>query len=152
MSFTYEHERPSITSDMVILLDRGFNDFDIVMVRRAKDPYAGKLALPVGFMEMNETVYQAATRKSLEEIGLNLKNHDVHFVGYFDAVDRDPRGRVVSFAFSTLIDQETASKIIINEESTEYRLVSVDEFFISGTEFAFDHKEIVRKAIKNYLR
>jgi NAD+ diphosphatase len=40
---------------------------------RAHDPYKGKLDLPGGFLDLNETLEEAAHREALEEIGTDIE-------------------------------------------------------------------------------
>lgn len=46
----------------------------VVLIRRAKDPRKGMLALPGGFLDADETPEQAALRELKEETGLTLEN------------------------------------------------------------------------------
>jgi NADH pyrophosphatase NudC (nudix superfamily) len=48
-------------------------DGQIVLVLRGEDPGKGLWGLPAGFMEIDETVEQAALRECLEETGLTVR-------------------------------------------------------------------------------
>ncbi|MEI6777936.1 MAG: NUDIX domain-containing protein [Chloroflexales bacterium] len=47
-------------------------DDGLLLIRRAAAPRQGQLALPGGFIEMNETWQQAAARELLEEAGVRI--------------------------------------------------------------------------------
>src|SRR4028119_1122426 len=78
--------------DVVIPSGRG-----IVLIRRAGDPFEGQWALPGGFVEVGETVGEAAAREAAEETGLAVEL--AHLVGVYSDPGRDPRGHNVSVAF-----------------------------------------------------
>jgi len=87
-----EIKTPLLAADAVILFQEG-----IVLIRRNNPPYQGCYALPGGFVEIGETVEQAAIREAKEETGLDIDLQGL--VGVYSDPARDPRGHVVSVAF-----------------------------------------------------
>ncbi len=67
--YCYEYPRPSVTVDLVVftLAPEGIR---ALFIRRKKDPFAGRWAIPGGFLEMEEAVDLAALRELREETGL----------------------------------------------------------------------------------
>ena len=57
-------------------------------------------------MEMDETTEQCAIRELEEETGLQVS--DVHQVGAYSKVDRDPRGRTITVAYLAIVDEPIA--------------------------------------------
>ena len=78
-------ETPKLMVDVVIPSEKG-----VVLVRRGSEPYEGRWALPGGFVEVGETVRQAAAREAAEETGLAVEVSEL--VGVYSDPERDPRG------------------------------------------------------------
>lgn len=64
-----------ITAVAALILDSADN---LLLIRRAKDPAKGKLAMPGGFVDVNETLEAALHREIAEEIGLSL--HSINYL------------------------------------------------------------------------
>ena len=48
--------------------------FQVLLVRRGKEPQKGMLTFPGGRLELGETMAECAMRETLEETGLRLRN------------------------------------------------------------------------------
>lgn len=125
---------PLLTVDVVIKTKDG-----VVLVRRARQPYRGKWALPGGFVGYGERVEDAALREALEETGLKVKT--LKLVGVYSAPGRDPRGHVVSVCFTA---RPVGGKLKAGKEVAEVRAFKL----IPWRELAFDHAEILKDAIQ----
>ncbi len=134
------YERPSVTVDVVIFTLRN-RELHLLLVRRKRWPYEGYWALPGGFIEMHETLEQAARRELEEETGVR----DVYLeqLYTFGAVDRDPRTRVLSVAYMALIRGD-AHQLRVSDESTDVRWFAVREL---PQPLAFDHDQITAYAL-----
>lgn len=69
---------------------------DVLLLRRARPPYAGAWGLPAGYVEMDETPAEAAARETLEETGLTVVVGPLLGVYPFDD---DPRGAGLLLAY-----------------------------------------------------
>ncbi len=127
-------ETPKLTVDVVIPMEGG----GIVLIRRKNHPFEGQWALPGGFVEVGETVENAAVREAREETGLDIEL--VRLVGVYSKPDRDPRGHNVSVAFlANAVGGELAADTDADEVAT------LDP---SSVELAFDHRRIVEDALE----
>lgn len=141
--YTYDYPRPALTADVVVLGYDGFR-LHVLLIERGIEPYRGCWALPGGFMQMDETIEQCAARELREETSVN--HVKLHQFGVCSAVDRDPRGRVVTVAFLGLVNK------------SRYRLIAGDDAV--GAEWfdcdalpplAFDHRDIIDRGLR-FLR
>lgn len=95
------YDRPSATVDMLIftILE---NKLKLLMVKRSDHPCIGQWALPGGFVNMNESLDEAAERELKEET--NLENIYMEQLYTWGDVGRDPRTRIISTAYMALVD------------------------------------------------
>lgn len=137
--YEYKYPRPAVTADCIVFAktDEGTK---VLLVQRGNDPCKGMWAFPGGFMNMDETTAEAARRELKEETGLTVD--DVHQVGAYDKVDRDPRGRVITVAYYTVIDGVREVKGCDDAARAEW--FSIDDL----PQLAFDHQEIIEHAIR----
>lgn len=102
MPYTYEHPRPSLTVDCVIFgLDES-QRLKLLLIRRPNAPFLGTWALPGGFVQMEESLEEAARRVLYDETGVD--NVFLEQLYTFGETGRDPRGRVVSVAYYALVN------------------------------------------------
>ena len=93
-------------------------------------------------MNMDENTEQCAIRELEEETGQKVS--EVHQIGAYSKVDRDPRGRTVTVAYLAIIDAPM-------DVSGQDDAAKAQWFPLSALpELAFDHDEIMRDAIKKY--
>jgi len=91
----------AVTVDLVVLTVRA-GELQVLTVQRGEEPFAGRLALPGGFVRPRESLADAARRELAEETGLHdVPGHLEQLASYGDP-DRDPRMRVVTVAYLAL--------------------------------------------------
>ncbi len=92
-----QYPRPSVTADtaaFTVAPGRLGLRLCVALVRRGNHPDMGRYALPGGFLNMDETSLEAAARELEEETG--IRGLALRRFGVFDALDRDPRTRVIT--------------------------------------------------------
>ncbi len=130
-----QYERPSVTVDMLIftVMNEARENYrrlpekalKILMVKRGNHPYLGYWALPGGFVDINESLEEAALRELKEET--NIDSIYMEQLYTWGDVGRDPRTRVVGCSYMSLAD---SSRLCVkagdDAEDAEWFKVSCD--------------------------
>jgi 8-oxo-dGTP diphosphatase len=141
MSHTYEYARPSVTVDCVVFgLDLDAEDLKILLIQRSGKPFAGMWALPGGFVDMGETLEQAAKRELQEETGISRLYLEQLYT--FGDPGRDPRDRVITVAYYALV-KLTDHTIKADTDASDVAWFGVSDL----PRLAFDHAKIVATAL-----
>lgn len=137
--YTYEYPRPALTADCVVF---GFDGsrLNILLIERGLEPFIHQWALPGGFMREDETIEECAGRELEEETGLKVSL--LKPLRLFSTVDRDPRGRVVTMAFYSMVREQ---QVHGGDDAAKAKWFHIDEAM--GMRLAFDHNEIVKVAL-----
>ena len=140
MTYTYKYPRPAVTADWVVVTKEVVPQ--VLLIERGADPFKGCWAFPGGFMNMDETTEQCAIRELEEETGLRVS--EVHQIGVYSKVDRDPRGRTVSVAYLAVVDEPMA--VCGQDDAAKAEWWSLSEL----PHLAFDHYDIMQDAFACY--
>ena len=142
MAYTYKYPRPAVTADCIVMTKEA--DAKVLLIQRGDEPYKGCWAFPGGFMNMDETTEQCAIRELEEETG--LKVNEIHQIGAYSKVDRDPRGRTVTVAYLAIVDKPMPVVGLDDAAKAEWWPLS------ALPQLAFDHDEIMKDAVELYKR
>lgn len=137
--FTYRHARPALTADAVVFgLDEG--ELKVLLVRRGLEPFAGRWALPGGFVQVGESPDAAVRRELGEETG--LRKVFLEQLATFGEPARDPREHTVTVAYYALVNLADHSPAAASDASDA-------KWFSAGRPpaLAFDHGKILSAAL-----
>jgi len=137
--FCYDHPRPAVTVDLAVFSLQG-EELRVLLIRRDKDPFAGRWALPGGFLDIDERIEVAALRELREETGLDLDG-PLYPIGVYGEPGRDPRGRTISLAYATAV-RRPAPRVVGGDDAAEAAWHELDGL----RDLAFDHDEILADA------
>src|SRR5215467_2869257 len=118
---------PALTVDCVVIDGAG----RLLLIRRKNPPYAGKYALPGGFVDVGETVEDACRRELMEETG--IKAGRLALIGVYSV---SSRRHTCSVAFLTRI---LHARPKAGDDAAGARWVKP----WSTLELVFDHAKIV---------
>lgn len=138
-SFTYDYPRPMVTVDTVIFTIQG-DDLKVLLVKRGVDPFKGSWAIPGGFVQLDESLEDAARRELYEET--NVRDLYLEQLYTFGNPQRDPRGRVISVSYFALISSQHR-ELVARTDSTDVAWFNVYKL----PELSFDHADIIEYAL-----
>jgi 8-oxo-dGTP diphosphatase len=142
MSAANKAHRLRMAADICVL-HRLDGVLQVLLIRRAKDPFKGCWALPGGRLEADETLDQCAVRELREETGLHPKS--IRQCAIFSEPRRDPRERTVSAAYVAWVDDISEMKAGSDAAVAAWFSTS------SLPDLAFDHQMILETCLSDLL-
>ena len=144
------YPRPAVAVDLVVLTlwERALR---LLAIARNEPPFAGRWALPGGFLRVGpgnsqgEDLEDAALRELAEETGLEGKEVILRQLGAFGAANRDPRMRVITVAYYALVSPTLVPKVSPGGDAGDAFWITPEAALAKG--LAFDHDTIVRSAL-----
>ncbi len=144
MPFQNEFFKSAFSVDNIIFgFDR--DALKVLLIKRAYDPFHGEWALPGDLVRPDEDLDHAAFRV-LEEL-TGVKDVYLDQVHTFGAVDRHPKGRVITIAYYSLVNIKNVS---IRAASFADKVAWKEVRSITG--LAFDHFRIMQACLKRLRR
>lgn len=139
-----DHPKPSITSDVVV-----YHNGQILLIERAKDPFKGSWALPGGHFDINKdiSIQHGGLRELEEETHITAKIENLYYVGYWDAPDRDPRGRYIGFCWAYFASAEDVKSAHADDDAKRYAWFPIKKL----PELHFSHDEMIKLADRKYF-
>ena len=140
-----DFEPLGLATDLVILTVRD-GRLQVLLIRRGIPPYAGRWALPGGFVRPAEDLETTARRELAEETGLSAERIHLEQVATYGAPDRDPRGRVVSVAYLALVPDLPAP--VAGSDAASASWVDATDVLDDAGRLAFDHHRILADGVE----
>lgn len=134
--YAYEYPRASVTADAVLFAEKEGQIY-VLLIKRGNEPNKGYWAFPGGFLNMDETVARCAERELEEETGIVLTG--MQLVGIYSDVERDPRGRVITAAYTAMT---TMPEAVASDDAAAAQWWPLNDL----PELAFDHDKILADA------
>ena len=132
-----------VAVDLIVLTLRD-GALNVLLIQREDAPHRGAWALPGGYLNQGEEPAAAAVRELFEETGLTAPASLVPVRAYA-TVGRDPRARVVSFAYAAVLPRPVEP--VAGDDAADARWVPVDYLAADPEALAFDHAVVVADAL-----
>ncbi len=132
-----DYDRILVALDCIIF---GFDreDLKLLLIKRDFEPEKGNWSLMGGFLDINESLDEAAYRILQKLTG--LKNIYLEQLKGFGEVDRDPVERTVSIAYYALINIHKHDEELLSDYNAQWFPIN------DLPELIFDHKKMVEAA------
>lgn len=136
----HQYKNPSLATDIVVF---GYHEgqLSVLLLNRKEAPFKDEWTLPGGFLQMEETLQQVCHRILKTKIGID--NLFLEQLYSFDAMDRDPRGRVISISYYALINPKKF-EIVAGQMANDVQWFPVEKM----PKLGFDHKAIFKMALQ----
>ena len=129
-----------VTVDAIVFGYTQENGISVLLIKRKIEPFINEWALPGGFVLNEETLEEAVERELKEEAGVSINYLEQLFT--FGKPSRDPRTRVISVSYFGMVKSSDYS-LLASTDAAAAEWFNIYEL----PSLAFDHKEIVEKAI-----
>ncbi|MFL5728824.1 MAG: NUDIX domain-containing protein [Cytophagaceae bacterium] len=107
----------------------------LLCIIRNIDPGKGGLALPGGFIELNESWQEAAAREVLEETGIRIKADDLNLQEVISVP-----GTILIFSMAKAIQKSDLDAFRSNEEISELKILTKPEKMVFSAHTAMVEK------------
>ncbi len=137
-----EHQGKVIASVDIIVYNK--SERKILLIKRGKDPFKGKFALPGGRIEQKDQDIMAAAKRELYE-ETNIKDVELEYFRTIGNNTRDPRGFCITNVFICYLGDESQHKIRAGDDAIDYIWADIKNL----PELAFDHNEIIQSVYED---
>jgi 8-oxo-dGTP diphosphatase len=157
MSNFHDYPKPAVTVDLVLVTVRQ-GRLSVLLQERTADPFEGYWSLPGGFVNVDESLDEAAKRILADKA--RMAGAWIEQLYSFGTPDRDPRGRVITVAYFALLPEASFSAAL--QDAADLMLAplvvpwsgeaggpvgAIDEAG-KPLRLGFDHAEIIGLAVK----
>jgi 8-oxo-dGTP diphosphatase len=135
-----QYQNPAIATDLVIF---GYHQkkLSVLLLNRKEDPFKGEWTLPGAFLQIEETLSSACSRILSGKLGIG--NVFLEQLYSFDAIERDPRGRVISISYFALVNPQRF-EIVAGQMANDVQWFSIN----AAPSLGFDHQQIFSAALQ----
>lgn len=127
---------PRIAADVLV----AYGD-KILLIQRKNEPYGW--AIPGGFVDMYETIEDAAARELKEETGIEAPASALQLLGIYSDPLRDFRGHTASAIYVYIAEKEA----VAGDDAKEAKYFDLNNL---PENIAFDHRQVIDDYVKKF--
>ena len=124
---------------------------EVLVIRRGHAPGKNLLALPGGFLEPRDTLWQSCLRELQEETHCDIDEvqlqRALQAVTVFDHPDRSQRGRTITHVHYFDLGHSTKPAVRADDDAAEAFWLSIDAIRLREAEFFEDHFRILQSVL-----
>ena len=135
-----DYKNPSLAIDLVVFGYHG-ETLSVLLLNRNEEPFKDRWTLPGAFLQMEERFADTCSRILRTKLGMDSVYMEQLYS--FDALERDPRGRVLSVTYYALVNPRKF-EVVAGTMAGDVQWFPVKKLPALG----FDHKEIFKMALQ----
>ena len=145
-----KYKIPSLTTDALVLRKHKDDEYhDILLVTRGRDPFAGKLAFPGGFLNYGEDPEHGCIRELKEET--ELEGKDIELLTVRGDPKRDPRRHVVTIVYLVNVDPDSQPKG--GDDAKDAKFYDLKDIIKNQKDnMSFDHFSIIEELVQKKFK
>ena len=145
-----KYKMPSLTTDALVLRKHKDDEYhDILLVIRGHNPFAGKLALPGGFVNYGENPEHGCIRELKEET--ELEGKDIELLTVRGDPKRDPRRHVVTIVYVVNVDSDAHPKG--GDDAKDAKFYDLKDIIKNQKDnMSFDHFSIIEELVQKKFK
>ncbi|MEN2975124.1 MAG: NUDIX hydrolase [Candidatus Caldarchaeales archaeon] len=123
----------------------------LLLIKRAFQPSAGKWSIPGGVVELGEKVEEAVKREVREEVGIEIE--DLQLLGVYDSIVRDENGDIkYHYIIIDYLAKPKSTSVTPSKEVVEYKWVDLKDVDVMNlTPSLREFTSKYRDKIKEYM-
>lgn len=123
----------------------------VLLIERGRAPGRGLWALPGGFLDIHESIFQSCLRELKEETGLSIENTPENLIQtlgpwVFDHPQRSLRGRTITHVYAFVLAQKKPPAVMASDDAARAMWVDWGEIANRENLFFDDHFQILQHA------
>lgn len=123
----------------------------VLLIKRGNEFGTGKWAMPGGYLDVTETLFDSCLRELREETGFTDDDDTfLQSVAVYDSPDRSLRGRMITHVHTFLCGAETPPEVTPGDDAQDAFWFPIADLIKNKQEFFSDHFHIIAKELDLY--